>query len=130
MLYGIAIAWGSKLRSVVANSTTVAEIIAASTATHEAVYCQKLLRDIGTPVELITLRVDDQVALKRMNSEMEDGLTRYLATRRMTLRGKVASGEVTPEWMETKRNVADTMIKPLGGWDFSRLRIMLEVCEQ
>jgi hypothetical protein len=46
-LYGTAIAWGFKLQSFVAKSTTAAEIFAASTATDEAVYCQKLLRHLG-----------------------------------------------------------------------------------
>jgi hypothetical protein len=43
-------------------------------------------------VEPMALRVDNQVALKRMNNEMEDGLTCYLATRHMNVREKVASG--------------------------------------
>jgi hypothetical protein len=53
-------------------------------------------------VEPMTLRVDNQAALKRMNNEMEDGPTRYLATRHMYVREKVASGGVRPEWVETK----------------------------
>jgi hypothetical protein len=43
-------------------------------------------------VEPMTLRVDNQVALKRMNFEMEADLTCYLATRHMSVREKVASG--------------------------------------
>jgi hypothetical protein len=74
MLYWTAIAWESRLQLVVAKSTTAAEIIAASTATDEAVHCQKLLRDLETPVEPMTLRVNIQAALRRMNNEIEDGL--------------------------------------------------------
>jgi hypothetical protein len=66
MLYGIAIVGGSKRQSVVTKRTTAAEIIAASTAMDEAVYCQKLLKDLRTPVEPMTLRVDNQAALRRM----------------------------------------------------------------
>jgi hypothetical protein len=130
MLYGAAIAWGSQLQPVVAKSTTAAEIIAASTTTDEAVYCQKLLRDLRTPVEPMIPRVDNEAALKIMNNEVEDGLTRNLATRRMCVREKVASGEGRPEWVETKINVADTMTESLVSGDFSRLRTMLGVCEK
>jgi hypothetical protein len=81
LLHRAAIAWGSKLQPVVAKCTAVAKTIAAPTATDEAVYCQMLLRGIETLVEPMTLRVDNQATLKSMNNEIEDGLTRYLATR-------------------------------------------------
>jgi hypothetical protein len=42
---------------------------------------------------------------------------------------KVISGEIRPEWVETKKNVADIMTKPLGGGDFNRYRAMLGVSE-
>jgi hypothetical protein len=127
MLYETGIAWGSKLQPVVADSTTAAEIIAASTAADEAVYCQKLLRDLGTPVEPTTLRVDNQAALKRVNNEMEDSLTRDVATHHMYVREKVADGEVKPEWIESKDNIAYLFTKLLGGRVFNRLRAMLGV---
>jgi hypothetical protein len=96
MLYGTAIAWGSKLQSV-AKSTTAAEIIAVSAATDQwqpitassrrgSLHYQKLLRKFGIPVELMTPRVDNQAVLKRMKNEIEDGLTRYLATNNMHTR--------------------------------------------
>jgi hypothetical protein len=69
----------------------------------------------------MTLIVDNLAALRRMNNKMEDGLIRYLATHHMYLREKVSppSGEVKPEWVETKRNVAAIMTKPLGGKDLT-----------
>jgi hypothetical protein len=65
---------------------------------------------------------DQQVALKTHDNEMEDGLTRYLATRHMYVCEMVASGEVSFEGEETKRNVADVLTEPLGGGDVSRLQ--------
>jgi hypothetical protein len=88
---------------------------------------ENLFRDAGTPVEPMTLRVDNQASLKRMNHEMEEGLTRYLAMRHMYVREKVISGELRLEWAETKKNVADIMIKPLGSEDFNRCQAMLGV---
>jgi hypothetical protein len=81
-------------------------------------------------VEPMTLRVDNQAALKRTKNEIEDGLTRCLATDHMYVWEKVASGEIIPEWVETKYNIADIFTKPLGGRDFSRLRGMLGVAEE
>jgi hypothetical protein len=115
MLHGTAAAWGSKLQSVVAKCTTAAKIIAASTAPDEAVYCQKLLRDRGTSSGPMTLRVDNQAALKRMNNEMADGLTGSMATSHMHECENVVSGEVKLVWVETKSNIADILTKPLGG---------------
>jgi hypothetical protein len=63
----------------------------------------------------MTLRVDNQAALRRTSNEVEDGLTRYLATRHMYVRVKVASGEIQPEWIETKENIVDIFTKSLGG---------------
>jgi hypothetical protein len=78
----------------------------------------------------MTLRVDNQAALKLVNNEMEDGLTRYLATHHMYVREKVANSEVKPEWTETKDNIADVFTKPLGGRVFNRLRAMFGVTEE
>jgi hypothetical protein len=122
-------AWGSKLQPVVAKGTTAAEIIAASTATDKAVYFSKLQRDLETPLEPMTLKDDNQAALKWINNEMEDGLTRYLATNRVYVWKKVIRGEMKPEWAKTIRNVADIVTKPPGGSDFHRLQAMLIVCE-
>jgi hypothetical protein len=58
----------------------------------------------------MTLRVDDRAALKRISTEMEDGLTWYLVTNHMFVREKVISGEVKLEWVETNRNVPYTVL--------------------
>jgi saccharopine dehydrogenase-like NADP-dependent oxidoreductase len=89
-------AWGSKLQPV------VAEIIVAS---DEAVYCQKLFRDAGAPVEPMTRRVDSQAALRRMYNELQ----LVIHASPYHVREKVARGEVRSEWVETKRSIADTL---------------------
>ena len=46
-LFGCAISWRSKLQPITATSTHEAELIACATAASEAMWCRKLLVDIG-----------------------------------------------------------------------------------
>ena len=46
-LFGCAISWRSKLQPITATSTHEAELIACATAASEAMWCRKLLIDIG-----------------------------------------------------------------------------------
>ena len=49
-LCGGAVAWGSKLQSVTALSTTEAEVIAAGAAARVAIFLYRLLSDLQLPV--------------------------------------------------------------------------------
>ena len=51
-MFGCAISWRSKLQPITATSTHEAELIACATAAAEAIWCRKLLTDIGFAFDL------------------------------------------------------------------------------
>ena len=58
-----AVSWRSVLESVVALSTTEAELIAATEAVKEAIFLRGLLRDLGVMQEMIEVFCDSQNAI-------------------------------------------------------------------
>ena len=59
-LGGTTISWRSRLQTVVALSTTEAELIAAVEAAKEALYLKRLLYDLGFEHESVDVRCDSQ----------------------------------------------------------------------
>jgi hypothetical protein len=62
-LFGGAISWMSKRQAVVALSTTKSEYMAATHASKEAVWLQRLCSSIGLVQEAVRIECDNQSAI-------------------------------------------------------------------
>jgi hypothetical protein len=63
IIAGRAVSWVSKLRTVVALSTTEAEYMVATQACKEAIWMKKLMEELGHKQEKIPLYCDSQSVL-------------------------------------------------------------------
>ncbi|SCZ91383.1 BZ3500_MvSof-1268-A1-R1_Chr1-2g01373 [Microbotryum saponariae] len=108
MLAGGAISWHSKQQSMIATSTTEAEILSTSSATREAIWLRRLAGDVGIPQFQIAKDPVDHMRTKHFDIAH-------------LVRERVASGEVELEY-STHANAADMMTKPLGPQRFDQLR--------
>lgn len=125
MIYaGGAITWRSQRQTIVATSTTEAEIVAASEATKEVIWLCRLLQDIGNLKEVPTLQVDNRAAVKLSYNPEYHRRTKHIEIKHFFVREKVLEGRLNVEHVSTERQVSDILTKPLMK---SRL---LTLCDQ
>ncbi|SGY97973.1 BQ5605_C035g11434 [Microbotryum silenes-dioicae] len=102
MLAGGVISWQSKQQSMIATSTTEAEILSASSATREAILLRRLAGDVSIPQAQPTIIQEDNAACIQ-----------------------IAKDPVELEYCPTHVNAADIMTKPLGFQRFDQLCALL-----
>jgi hypothetical protein len=127
---GAAVAWSSKLQTVVATSTCEAELIAASRAVKEALYFTKLMTDLRGKFQPITICVDNQsaIVLLRNPAAGAQNRTKHIDVCYNFARHRVAVGDVNVEYIPTEEMVADVMTKQLSGPVFRGHRDKLGMC--
>ena len=128
MMNGGCISWKSKLQTVVANSTTDAEVYAATMAIKEIVYLRDALRRIGlpqacssTPDKGTVLYEDNQAAVAIARSAAHREATKHMAIARSFLRYHHENGTVSVVDCYTHMQLADFLTKALGPQQFNLL---------
>ncbi|SGY14535.1 BQ5605_C010g06226 [Microbotryum silenes-dioicae] len=126
MLAGGVISWQSKQQSMIATSTTEAEILSASSATREAIWLRRLAGDVGIPQAQPTIIQEDNAACIQIAKDPVDHMqTKHFDIAHLFVQERVASGEVELEYCPTHVNAADIMTKALGFQRFDQLRALL-----
>ncbi len=123
LLGGSLISWYSKKQSVVAQSAAEAEYYAASTASNEAVWLQRLLNELGFDQKTITLFEDNQACIALSKNPEEHRRTKHIQVKYHVIRDYVAKGFVKFVYCDTKDQLADMFTKGVSG---SLLRTLLK----
>jgi len=128
MMNSGCISWKTKLQTVVANSTTDAEVYAATLAIKEIIYLRDSLRRIGLPQATCDkpnrgtlLYEDNQAATAIARSAAHREATKHMAIARAFLRYHQEHGTVWIMDCYTHMQVADFLTKPLGPQQFVKL---------
>jgi hypothetical protein len=128
MMNSGCISWKSKLQTVIANSTTDAEVYAATLAIKEIVYLRDALRRIGLPQATedapnkgTLLYEDNQATTAIARSAAHREATKHIAIARCFLRYHQENGTVSVMDCYTHMQVADALTKPLGPQLFHKL---------
>lgn len=112
---GGAISWQSKQQTLVATSTTEAELLAASSATKEAIWLRKLARDIGLGLSGPTTIFEDNNATAAIaNNPTHHGRTKHYDVLHHFVRQRVSLGDVTLVRCASRAMVADSLTKGTG----------------
>jgi hypothetical protein len=113
---GGAVSWQSKRQTVVALSTAEAEYIAAAALVREALWLQRLERDMcmnETDVP-VPLRTDNQAALHIINGSMGSRRVKHVEVPFHFARDMTEKGKVQFAYCSTNEMAADALTKPLG----------------
>jgi len=114
MKNGAAINWSSKLQSILALSTTEAEIMAASSAAQEVAYLLRWHEDVETPItEPITIYNDNSGAVALAHNPVFHARTKHLGIKQLFVRELVKDKSVTVKHLSTKKMIADGLTKPM-----------------
>ena len=121
MMNSGAISWKSKLQTVVANSTTDAEVYAATFAIKEIIYLRDALRRIGLPQATESepnrgtiLYEDNEATTAIAKTAAHREATKHMAIARAFLRYHHENGTITMTDCYTYTQVADFLTKSLG----------------
>ena len=111
---GGAVSWSSRLQSLVAQSTTEAEYIAAVDAGREAVWMRNLLTELGYTLDgPSVLNMDNQSAISVAKNPEHHGRMKHLDLRFFWLRDQVKAGLLAPHFVGTENMPADILTKAL-----------------
>jgi hypothetical protein len=121
--------WSSKKQDIVAQSTAEAEFIAATAAVNQALWLQKLLRDLQMEEEEATeISVDNQAAIAISHNPVFHGKTKHFNIKLYFLREVQKNGEVKLIYCKSENQLADLFTKPLPVNRFEFLRQRIGVC--
>ena len=100
--------------------------MAACAAAQEALWLRMLLSDLGVDiVKPISLKEDNQAAIAFSKNPGDHKRSKHIDTRCHFVREKVASGELTLDYIPTCAQLADIFTKVLDVTIFKRLRVLL-----
>jgi hypothetical protein len=128
MMNSGCISWKTKLQTVVAHSTTDAEVYAATLAIKEVIYLRDALRRIGLPQATesdprkgTTLYEDNEATTAIARTAAHREATKHMAIARSFLRYHHENGTISIQDCYTNMQVADFLTKPLGKQIFHKL---------
>jgi hypothetical protein len=114
-LAGGVISYKSKLQTVVATSTAVAEYYAATDVTKEILWIQHFLREVGHPLDLPMIVYTDNLACIHLTTKpIISERTKHVDIRHHFIRDYVTSGKLVFAHLPTQLMPADALTKPLS----------------
>ena len=124
---GTTIDWGSRKQSLVADSSTAAELVAAHTAVKALQSVASLLEQVGARVvKPVVMFEDNQGVIAAVKRGPSPAMKPY-AVRFMYVRDAIERGEANLQYIDTSNNLADMMTKALARDKFIRFCGMLGV---
>jgi len=117
------VSWSSKQQSSVALSSMEAEYMAASAACQEAVWLDRVLKELGnTNVDVIVLFEDNKSCIQFTKNNNVHKRSKHIDQRYHYIRELVADSKVKLEYIPTDMNIADLFTKPISSERFMNLR--------
>lgn len=110
---GGAISWLSQRQSMVATSTTEAEIVAATEASKEIIWLSRLFVEVKHLKNVPILQVDNSAAVRLAQNPEFHRRTKHIAIKHFFVREKVIERKLDIKQISTTEQVADIMTKPL-----------------
>jgi hypothetical protein len=104
-LFGGAISWMSKRQAVVALSTTESEYMAATHASKEAVWLQRLCSGIGLVQEAVRIECDSQSAIFLAKNPAYHSKTKHIDVQYHFVRDMIEEKKVSLMKVDTLKNV-------------------------
>ena len=109
------ISWLSLKQKMVALSTCEVEYVAAATAACQVVWLCRLLGELtGVEAHPPALMVDNQPAIALAKNLVLHDRSKHIDIKFHFLRDCVDGGQIVIEFVETARQLADVLTKPLG----------------
>eukprot|EP00794_Sanderia_malayensis_P016556 gene16556-biopygen13988 len=127
-LAGSTISWRSQKQSVVALSTTEAEYVSLSSASQEAIWLRRLLKDLLIDVSKpTTIHEDNQGAICLTKNTKAHSRAKHIDIKYHFIREKVQNKEIELTYCPTDKMIADIFTKALPRPKFEELRSLMGI---
>ena len=128
MYAGSPISWVLKKQTVVADSTSLAELLAISPAAKQAIAIQKIAVALGIgKEELIHIYTDSELAIKNIAKHGYSQVTKWIDNRFLGIKDLHRKEIIKLVHIDGKKNPADGLTKPLKNSDFDIFRSLIRV---
>ncbi|KAJ1581364.1 hypothetical protein NDA11_001793 [Ustilago hordei] len=114
LVYGNPVAWKSATQKCMSLSAVEAEFIAATEATREVLFLKQLLRSIGIATGTPTVYSDNTGCIQVSKDPAQHWKLKHIDTKYHFVRNNVQEGRVQIKYVDTTRNLADVLTKPIG----------------
>ncbi|CAM6085559.1 unnamed protein product [Calypogeia fissa] len=119
-LAGGCVTWRSTKQKCISQSSTEPEYVATEEATKEAIWLNKLVRDLGILQSSVDLHCDSNSALHIAANRMTHGRVKHIDIRYHFIRQAVSDKQIELIKIEGKLNPADMLTKVIPLESFSR----------
>lgn len=125
---GTAVAWQSKKQQYVALSTAEAEYITMAAAVRETLGVLNLLKEIGREyAKSVTVHEDNNACIAIAKGDGNHQRIKHLDIKTRFVQQHVKSGRIVIEYIDTNKQPADILTKPLDSVKTKTLRALLGV---
>lgn len=126
---GGPISWQSIRQKIVALSTTEAEYVAASDATKEVIWIQRLMESVGAAAvgHATELRLDNQGSIKLIKNPEFHKRTKHIDVRFHFIRDIYSKGNIIINYVPSSQQLADILTKALPRNKFEENRQNLQI---
>ncbi|KAJ1038237.1 hypothetical protein NDA10_006762 [Ustilago hordei] len=114
LVYGNPVAWKSATQKCVSLSAVKAEFIAATEATREVLFLKQLLCSIGIATDTPMVYSDNTGCIQVSKDPAQHWKLKHIDTKYHFIRNNVQEGRVQIKYVDTTRNLADALTKPIG----------------
>lgn len=130
MLNKSPVSWCSKRQDIVSLSTTEAEYIALNHGAKDAVWLQKILKELDVKCKSVIVQVDNQSAIKLASNPELHNRSKHIDVRYHYIRDLVEDETIKIKYVQSKEQVADIFTKPLPKEQFVYLRNKLSMSDR
>ncbi|KAG1654211.1 hypothetical protein FOA52_010588 [Chlamydomonas sp. UWO 241] len=113
ILNGGAVIWCSRVQPTVAASTLEAEYMSASLSAKDALWCRKILPELGLSCNMVNINCDNQGALKLISNPIASQRSKHIDVIHHFVRDRVSRREICFHYVASEHNAADILTKPL-----------------
>ena len=125
---GMAVSWSSQKQSIVALSSCEAEYIAATSATCQAIWMNRLIGELmSNEMTKVKLLVDNQSAITLSKNPVHHNRTKHIDTRYHFVRQCVEDKKIEIAFIWTEDQLADIFTKALGRQKFQEMRDRISI---
>ena len=107
------VSWFSKKQNSIALSTTEAEYVAAGCCCAQILWMRQTLSDYGLTFPPTTIYCDSSSAINLSKNHVQHSRTMYIDVRHHFIRDHIDKKDVSLDYVETERQLADIFTKPL-----------------
>ncbi|SOV02006.1 uncharacterized protein UDID_18932 [Ustilago sp. UG-2017a] len=126
-VYGNLVTWKSATQKCVSLSTVEAEFIAATEATREVLFLKQLLCSIGIATSTPTVYLDNTGCIQVSKDPVQHWKLKHIDTKYHFICNNIQEGRVQVKYVDTKRNLADVLTKPVGKQAIQQARLGLHL---